>query len=71
MSMSKKLIDRHRDIPAEANRDKHINFDAVESDDTDPSGEASTGLVGNVSTEKTIMEKKSRKQNEAKVSNAR
>lgn len=34
--MKKKPNDRHLDVPAEANRDKHINFVALESDDKDP-----------------------------------
>lgn len=34
--MKKKTNDRHLDVPAEANRDKHINFVALESNDKDP-----------------------------------
>ena len=31
--------DRHLQTPGEANRDKHINFQAIESGDTDPADE--------------------------------
>ena len=34
--MKKKISDRHLDVPAEANRDKHINFAALENNDKDP-----------------------------------
>ena len=34
--MKKKPNDRHLDVPAEANRDKHINFVALENNDKDP-----------------------------------
>ena len=34
--MKKKPSDRHLDVPAEANRDKHINFLALENNDKDP-----------------------------------
>ena len=37
--------DRHLDIPAEANRDKHINFEALENNDTDPADEKATGKL--------------------------
>ncbi|HEU4607095.1 MAG TPA: hypothetical protein VFS31_03230 [Chitinophagaceae bacterium] len=42
-SPAKDLHDRHLDIPSEANRDKHINFAALENNDTDPSDEPATG----------------------------
>ena len=46
--MKRKTKDRHLDIPAEANRDKHINFLALESGETDPSDHPPTGkLAGN------------------------
>ena len=35
-TMKKKTRDRHLDIPAEANRDKHINFVALEQNEDDP-----------------------------------
>ena len=35
--------DRHLDIPSEANRDKHINFAALENNDQDPSDMPATG----------------------------
>jgi hypothetical protein len=34
--MKKKKTDRHLDVPAEANRDKHINYVARENQETDP-----------------------------------
>ncbi|MGN6619225.1 MAG: hypothetical protein ACTHJ5_18765 [Ilyomonas sp.] len=34
--------DRHLQAPGEANRDKHINFVAIEEGDMDPSSEANT-----------------------------
>ena len=41
----KKIPDRHLDIPSEANRDKHINFTALENDDTDPADQPATGKL--------------------------
>ena len=41
--MDKKQKDRHLDVPAEANRDKHINFIAEERSEIDPREEPSTG----------------------------
>ena len=35
--MNKKQKDRHLDVPAEANRDKHVNFVAQERGEEDPS----------------------------------
>ena len=43
--MKKKPADRHIDVPAEANRDKHINFLALENKDTDPADEPATGKL--------------------------
>jgi len=43
--MKKKPSDRHIDVPAEANRDKHINFIALENSDTDPADEPATGKL--------------------------
>ena len=31
--MKKNVKDRHLDVPSEANRDKHINFEALENND--------------------------------------
>jgi len=44
-AMNKKQKDRHLDVPAEANRDKHINFVAEERNERDPSEEPSTGAL--------------------------
>jgi hypothetical protein len=43
--MEKKIKDRHLDTPAEANRDKHINFVALERGETDPAEEPPTGKL--------------------------
>ena len=59
--MSKKQRDRHLDVPAEANRDKHINFIARENNDTDPSDEAPKGLLADTGKRNAIKEKKSKK----------
>jgi hypothetical protein len=40
--------DRHLDIPSEANRDKHINFAAIENNDEDP---ADLPAVGDLAAE--------------------
>ena len=43
--MKKKPVDRHIDVPAEANRDKHINFLALEKGETDPADQPATGKL--------------------------
>ena len=35
--------DRHLDTPAEANRDKHINFEAIENNEPDPADAPAVG----------------------------
>jgi hypothetical protein len=40
-----KIKDRHLDVPAEANRDKHANFVAAENNDVDPSTEKTKGAL--------------------------
>jgi hypothetical protein len=50
--MQKKPKDRHLDIPSEANRDKHINFTALESKETDPADEPATGNLADKSDKK-------------------
>jgi hypothetical protein len=42
-----KPVDRHLDIPAEANRDKHVNFLAQETGETDPATEPDSGRLLN------------------------
>src|SRR5829696_3231737 len=37
--------DRHLDTPSEANRDKHINFAAMENNDEDPADAPSFGVL--------------------------
>ena len=43
--MKKKIKDRHLDVPSEANRDKHINFVAIENKEIDPSLMPSNGYL--------------------------
>ena len=43
--MKKNPVDRHIDVPAEANRDKHINFTALENGEPDPADEPATGKL--------------------------
>jgi hypothetical protein len=40
--MDKNQQDRHLETPSEANRDKHINFTALENDEPDPADERTT-----------------------------
>ncbi len=42
-----KPVDRHLDIPAEANRDKHVNFTAQETGENDPALEPDSGRLLN------------------------
>jgi hypothetical protein len=51
MSKKQKPKDRHLDVPAEANRDKHINFVADERSETDPSMDRSKGRLNEDSDE--------------------
>lgn len=39
--------DRHFDTPAEANRDKHINFAALENNEEDPADAPAFGELAN------------------------
>lgn len=43
--MDKRQKDRHLDVPSEANRDKHINFVALESNEDDPADVPATGKL--------------------------
>jgi hypothetical protein len=43
--MARKQKDRHLDVPAEANRDRHINFLAGERNEMDPAEEPRTGAL--------------------------
>jgi len=43
--MKKNVKDRHLDVPSEANRDKHINFEALENNDEDLSTLPETGAL--------------------------
>ena len=58
--MEKKPADRHIDVPAEANRDKHINFRALENNDTDPADEPASGKLA---ADKVENKKKHAQQN--------
>ena len=43
--MKRKTKDRNIDIPAEANRGKHINFVAIEEGETDPRNDNMKGAL--------------------------
>jgi hypothetical protein len=51
MSKKQKPKDRHLDVPAESNRDKHINFIADERSEIDPSMDPSKGVLNEDSDE--------------------
>lgn len=51
-------IDRHLQAPGEANRDKHINFRAIEAGDPDPSMEDDSRIH---STEKSTQQTREEK----------
>jgi hypothetical protein len=57
----KKPKDRHLDVPQEANRDKHINFIALENNDADPAD-----IEDEKTLEEKIEEKKKRTNNRTK-----
>ena len=61
--MKKKPADRHIDVPAEANRDKHINFKALENGETDPADEPATGKLA---PDKQEDESRKRSKNESR-----
>ena len=63
--MSKKQKDRHLDVPAEANRDKHINFVAEEKNEADPAERSATGALANEAISRSDDKKneKGRKKN--------
>jgi len=61
--MNKKQSDRHLDVPAEANRDKHINFVAVERNEVDPAKEPSTGPLAKGSVDQRFKENKRKRKN--------
>lgn len=57
----KKPKDRQLDVPQEANRDKHINFIALENNDQDPAD-----IEDEKTLEEKIEEKKKRSNNRTK-----
>lgn len=60
--MKKKLKDRHLDVPSEANRDKHINFVALENAESDAADAPATGaLTDNENEEDQKQEQKRNK----------
>jgi hypothetical protein len=63
--MKRKPKDRHLDIPSEANRDKHINFIAIENDEVDPSDQPATGKLAGASKENN--KKRSKEPGEKKI----
>jgi hypothetical protein len=56
--MSKTPKDRHLDVPAEANRDKHVNFVADERSETDPAEDRSVGKLAEDITNNDSEKKK-------------
>jgi len=58
--MNKKEKDRHLDVPAEANRDKRINFTAKERSEIDPAEEKIKGALNDSSTSQRDKQKEDR-----------
>lgn len=56
--MKKKQKDRHLDIPSEANRDKHINFLALERNEDDLADAPATGKLADKQEKKKHKEQK-------------
>ncbi len=67
--MYKKQKDRHLDVPAEANRDKHINFIAEERGEIDPGEEPSTGPLNTSDSSQEEVNKKKKNDNPEKKKN--
>jgi hypothetical protein len=59
--MKKKPKDRHLDTPAEANRDKHINFTALERGETDPADITGGRLNERNNPDRRVKNRKSKK----------
>ena len=55
-----KKTDRHLQVPQEANRDKHINFVAIEQGDEDPADDT-VEVTQNRSKEKVVEKKNKQK----------
>ena len=64
--MNKKQKDRHLDVPAEANRDKHINFVAQERGEEDPSASPGTNALINKNKEDKQGDQSKKKDRERK-----
>jgi hypothetical protein len=60
--MKRKPRDRQLDIPSEANRDKHINFVALERNEHDPSDVPATGKLAEEQEIKKDREQKKNKE---------
>ena len=54
----KKKTDRHLQAPQEANRDKHINFVAIEQGDEDPANDTGEGTQSRF--KEKVVEKKNK-----------
>jgi hypothetical protein len=65
--MNKKQKDRHLDEPAEANRDKHINFIAEERSEIDPAAENVKGPLNedSINQQEKQQERRRKKSNTA------
>lgn len=61
----KKIKDRHLDTPSEANRDKHINFVALEENEVDPADTPATGALSD-EQEKKKQKDRDKTRNEKK-----
>ena len=62
-----KQKDRHLDVPAEANRDKHINFMAEERSEIDPAEENVKGRLNDdsIDQQEKQQERRRKKRNTA------
>jgi len=62
--MDEEKTDRHLQAPQEANRDKHINFTAIEQGDEDPSLADDDNLTQSRFKEKAAEQKSKKKKEE-------
>ena len=60
-----KKIDRHLQAPQEANRDKHINFVAIEQGDEDPAND--TGDLRQSRYKEKVDENKNKEKKKKKI----
>jgi hypothetical protein len=65
--MKRKPRDRHLDAPAEANRDKHINFVALERGEKDPADAGPAKATGETREKEEKRKVKNRKIKNRKI----